>query len=413
MDVKKIAFIDILFFLYIVSLGFIRLGIPFLQYRFSLSELILVLIFLYYLARGFNRFSTGAAARNLIFCFIVFLLGMTLSFIGIKDWKAGLIEFSTYLYGLASMILFSLYINEKKEEAVRYIGFSCFSILLLAVLGSFLIFTQAGVRKLVLFNEWNYIFFMSMPNQLSIFIIICFNIILLERRVFSRIKYAGPLILFFLPLLFFVSVVLTGSRTGMVISAVLVPYSYYLLIKDMRKKRHALFLFLGAGVFLFPLFLFFKGSPHAGALLNRGLSVYQNIKAGSLIAGDVRQENFRDGINAFLSRPVTGVGLGNVWKNHSKWEIHNNFLSVLAETGLCGFIPFLLVLGYILFLILKSNRKQEYLIIYFSVLAYSMQHHILRERWFWLFFLFLVQHISMTDTKQAADSLPGGDRHGV
>lgn len=401
MDVKKITLIDYLFFLYIFFLGFIRLGLPFFYYHFSLSELILMLIFLYYLARGFNRFSIEPAARNFIFCFLFFLLGMTLSFIGIKDSKAGLIEFSTYLYALVSMTLFSLYIREKGGQSIRLISCACFSILVMIILVSFLIFTQMSIRRLVLFNEWNYIFFASMPNQLSIFIIICFNIVLLERGYFSRIKYAGPLIYVLLPLLFLVPIVLTGSRTGMVVAAVLTVYSYCLMIKELKKLRHIIVLLLGAGTLCVLLFFIFRGFPHADALLKRGLSVCNNIQALSLTKGDVRQENFRDGVNVFLSRPVKGVGLGNVWKNHSKWEIHNNYLSVLAETGLCGFIPFLLVLGFVLFLILKSNRKQEYLIVYFSVLVYSLQHHILRERWFWFFLLFLVHHISRETTEQS------------
>lgn len=65
--------------------------------------------------------------------------------------------------------------------------------------------------------------------------------------------------------------------------------------------------------------------------------------------------------NMFLDHPITGIGLGNYAKSYQEQYIspeakerrqnhaHNNFLQILADRGIIGFLGFNYLFGYILF----------------------------------------------------------------
>lgn len=392
MDVKlfSVRILDILFFLYFFLLSFIRFGIGVGHYTFSIPDIVLVLIFIIYAFKLFNKFNISKVSKKFIVLYIIFFAGISLSLIGIKDIKIAFLELLAYFYGFSVIFIFSVYLSERKEKGLKIIFYSAVFTLLIIFLSSLLLFTNLKLKNIMLFKWWNYVFFVSMPNQLAIFLIICFNIYLIGRKYIDNLKIWTNIINVILPLLFFFSVILTGSRTGFVISFILVVYSYFIEFKKLKSIRKII-LFLVILLILSGLFsvMFYK-TEHPSLLFKRAINVYNNIKACSFTKGDVREENFNDAIKAFLTRPINGVGLGNIWKNYSKWEIHSSYLSILSEAGIIGFVPFIILLGYILYFIIRYNRKLEYFVVYFSVLLYSMQHHILRERWTWLFFIYLL-----------------------
>ncbi|RMB62721.1 hypothetical protein EAX61_03855 [Dokdonia sinensis] len=102
---------------------------------------------------------------------------------------------------------------------------------------------------------------------------------------------------------------------------------------------------------------------------------------------------FEMAINDFKANPVMGVGLGN-WKLTSKdlyfgrsdvdrflypLRVHSDFLQVLAETGILGFLPYLLMFvilaGSILLLFFKhqdSENRWMYLVLIFALMAYGL-----------------------------------------
>lgn len=75
--------------------------------------------------------------------------------------------------------------------------------------------------------------------------------------------------------------------------------------------------------------------------------------------------------NMFLDHPITGVGLGNYEKAYKEQYIspkakepklshaHNNFLQVLADRGIIGFVGFIYLFGYILYSSYRNYLKTK------------------------------------------------------
>ena len=171
-----------------------------------------------------------------------------------------------------------------------------------------------------------------MPNQLPIYLIICFSIYLMCRNYLDDLKIWRTIISILLPFLFIIPIFISGSRTGSLLGFGLLLFAYFLEILNMRSAKKAIVYILIFLILMGLSFYLIKNSSHPKALFRRSLLVIKNIKAVSLTKGDVRTENFSDAFKAFKKHPVNGVGLGNIWKNYSKWEIHNSFLSILSET---------------------------------------------------------------------------------
>ncbi|CUH94496.1 hypothetical protein P22_0562 [Propionispora sp. 2/2-37] len=75
--------------------------------------------------------------------------------------------------------------------------------------------------------------------------------------------------------------------------------------------------------------------------------------------------------NMFLDHPITGVGIGNYEKAYQEQYIspdakerkqshaHNNFLQVLADRGIIGFLGFIYLFGYILYSSYRNYSKTK------------------------------------------------------
>ncbi len=122
--------------------------------------------------------------------------------------------------------------------------------------------------------------------------------------------------------------------------------------------------------------------------------VEEEIKSekGYISYGSGRAVYYEMAIDNFISHPVLGLGLGN-WKlaNKDKYfatakkdkfiyplRVHNDFLQILAETGVVGFIPYFVMFIVLIFSILKlffTHQDHEdrwiYAVISLSLLAYG------------------------------------------
>ena len=116
----------------------------------------------------------------------------------------------------------------------------------------------------------------------------------------------------------------------------------------------------------------------APRLRAQGISAGSRHLASDITAkgktGEVRKYVYLTAVNTILKNPILGVGVGN-WaviypeykvpelENDVRWEqTHNEYLQILSETGLIGFIAFLSILGAIAFMSWRilGKVKDEY-----------------------------------------------------
>jgi len=157
---------------------------------------------------------------------------------------------------------------------------------------------------------------------------------------------------------FLVALALTGNRSGMV--ALGGSLLVYALVYGTPRQRFNLLLGVGVlgGVGLL------LASQVSESALQRAL----DIPLGGSGADDntkARLDFYRISLNLFLERPFFGVGLGSFGSHAGIYagvrsSPHNIFLGTLAETGIFGFACLLFLYGYVLNVLWRARRLQDY-----------------------------------------------------
>lgn len=132
-------------------------------------------------------------------------------------------------------------------------------------------------------------------------------------------------------LLFYIGMVLTGKRTLFII-VVFVPLIVRYLSERSLAKKVIKIIAPFAGV-LAAYYLIVAFSPF---LLEIGGSITRLTESitGAGNALGVRAEIWKSAIEAFLQKPIWGIGIGNF--SYHNFGGHNAYLTLLCETGLIG-----------------------------------------------------------------------------
>lgn len=171
----------------------------------------------------------------------------------------------------------------------------------------------------------------------------------------------------------FTGLLLNGTRGAWLALAVTLPLVTILYDRSIKK-----ILFLV--VFAIGTSLVFFNSPQ---LQNRA----ESITSTTLQSNTERLLMWESACEMFKDHPVFGVGIGQYsskylteYKSPEAREkqnhCHNNFLQMLAENGVVGFIGFCLLFGYILLSSLKKalfNSSPYHVLIFGSTLALLLQ----------------------------------------
>jgi len=158
---------------------------------------------------------------------------------------------------------------------------------------------------------------------------------------------------------------------------------------------------IGLILSLFVLFLFYpRGKKIFGSLLAILIVVFVLIQtilvsktegsAKDVVERDtiyVRLSMAKTGMKMFLDKPILGVGysqaskdfpryfktLGTSWVPDRGFLIHNTFVNILVELGVVGFVPFVLILTYLIrdaiVLYRKSLENRDIAIIFLAACA--------------------------------------------
>ena len=177
----------------------------------------------------------------------------------------------------------------------------------------------------------------------------------------------------------FLTIIAIGSRASyLAIIACLIFYVLYKIFLDKRKsikKILALTFTLIATIF-FSIILSNKSNSQTA--IDRVATINFNNIDGST---QQRINYYKSSFEIFKKHPIFGIGIGN-WKYKSieynrfnlngyivPFVTHNDFLQVLNETGLFGFISYLLIFIFIMYSFLKrKNDKNLFFVILFMII---------------------------------------------
>lgn len=146
------------------------------------------------------------------------------------------------------------------------------------------------------------------------------------------------------------AILLTGSRTSLFTMGIALLYIFW-SIRQIRPLPRAVLL-LGLLIFVLGLQYFAPTS-----VLARLSTTAQSIAAVDLGG---RGALWRASLLVFSQHPLLGVGAGTV-QLLAGAVAHNTYISILAETGLPGFLIFLTLLCIVLVCALRQPREYAYL----------------------------------------------------
>lgn len=137
-------------------------------------------------------------------------------------------------------------------------------------------------------------------------------------------------------------ILLTGSRSGIIILALQILVSLYLMWKDSSKKKFLSKLFIILVLMIVGLILAFNFFPPE--IIDR-LFGLGDLK---FTDGTEREIRWLNGLQIWLQHPLFGNGWG-------AFESHNTFLTFLLDTGIVGILLFSCFLGILITKLLKNK----------------------------------------------------------
>ncbi|MDD3747065.1 MAG: O-antigen ligase family protein [Anaerostipes sp.] len=222
------------------------------------------------------------------------------------------------------------------------------------------------------------------PNGLGI---ICAFTIIIWIYVYS-IGKANKKLTFIMITLLTIVILFTKSRKALII-LVLGPILYLILYKA-RKSKLLLILPVAGVAIVIMTWLFLNVSflyDMIGFRLVGFFSVFNHsINADASILA--RNNMVKTGLDLFKQYPVAGVGFGNFsyyyFHNYGGWAevyAHNNYIEILSDTGLIGFVLYYYIPFSILFNLIKNwkrfviiDRKLTALLITFIIIRLIMDY---------------------------------------
>ena len=220
-----------------------------------------------------------------------------------------------------------------------------FGYLVGGLISALLIMREAFLLHRALYSAFRYSVEAWNPNELAIVFAVGLPLALylaLDRslRASSIQVWTGWLYL----ALGSLGLLLTGSRTGLVVGVVGFGATPFLLSRSSRARIYTL-LAIFASLLCVGLTLIPAGTWH---ILS---TVGSQVQSGDL---DERVKVWRFGWQAFLESPLFGSGVGSFrWASGTLYNAHNTYLEVSVEQGVAGL---LLILGLILSLFARLKH---------------------------------------------------------
>ncbi len=384
-----------LLFLIILSIPWVKLE---LIGRVALTDilfacLVFVLYAQYTIAQWRLKFQ-GSPPAFFLFCLSLWVISALASGFNAHHLDAYISDSLGIIYLAVLGLIFALLAaqNEKFLESVlRWLRYS----LAIVIIVGF-----AGVLFTVLTKQYNLFFYSDankliatfrFPNQLGGYLVLflpllCEEIVKSERAA-HRVGYGILLILLLIDL------VASGSRSALM--AALFAGMVYFAINSIKVNIR---LILGASILALIVYVLALVLSNYVEVIQRAFSALHSVILQGQITDEFRLMNWALAFSIFQESPWVGYGVGNVQYDYV-FEIHNSYLSVLAEMGIVGVAALLYLVGYIGFTTCQNMRlahkanslawvgtTRAFFVGFLTEAVYLTQHQMLRSRFLWLFF---------------------------
>lgn len=330
------------------------------KFNFFVTAFILGLIKIFYIKPKIEIHS-----KHLYFIFL-FIFCIFLSVI--LNPNASFSEFiSRYLKPLSAFLLIFMIPITYKKILIILSGFS----LTLSLNAIFIIaqffqgdFINTGTR-LVGFSTQHYMF-LSGANLLILPII--FTLAIYKSNIPNSLRCFYIIsILINIP-----AIVFENTRIVWLAFTIIFPIIIILSIKN-KIKSFLLIIFLT----LYSFFCF-------------QLSPYSSDRLQTISSTEYKVQNnyerilmWQSATNMFIDHPILGIGLGNYYQEYisnyqsplsreNQHQPHNNFLLILAESGLLGFVPLIILFSYLYYSTLKDNNRLLRILMFSVLLSYNI-----------------------------------------
>ena len=348
------------------------------------------------LLRGRLKLRKLSIPRGFVVVVGLWLIGLLLSGIHAAHRGPWLFETAGMAYVSALGILIAVVVSVDEEAYNRSLKWLTRSSIIVLIVGSL------GILKLGITLQRDF-FFQSRSgkliatfahsNQLAGFLVLLVPLfweLYVMARGRRRIAYGGLLLTLILGIVF------TASRSAI---AVLMAIALFYLVRYLlRREFRVLIVPLVAGAILVGMMFVLR---HHFAVVERVVGFVGNELLRGQLTDSFRVTNWENAIALFRTSPLTGYGLANVWMDYVN-EIHNTYVSALAETGIIGLATLMFLFGYITVLgcrVVAAARRlrpswspyaRALLVGVLGQFLFGTQHIVYRGRHLWLFFGLIV-----------------------
>jgi len=193
----------------------------------------------------------------------------------------------------------------------------------------------------------------SASESIAIMLIVIYYLYQNEKKIFYKYFYATLLIFGAYEM------ILTYARSGLVIAGVGITYLY---LKENSRQKFSTFFFLIFPMIIGIIFMFQTNKVFQMRLEDKNIYKQQELGSGRLdIATNAVHNWSTDSIPAIFIGLGYNYGLEKMERSiHNKIFAHNNFIQILQQEGLIGFIIFILFLYYLLKYIQNYKFSQYY-----------------------------------------------------
>lgn len=416
----------LIFCLFILSIPWVKTE---LLQRLGLAEVLfgafLFILFLHMPTGQLKLYKSRLPSKDVFILFGLWLVALLLSGFGSTHVSEYLFESGGMVYLAITAIVIALIAAQTEQYFERIFKWARISVVIVVGVGAL------GMILQIVTGHYDPLFYntarklistFKFPNQLAGFLVLFFPMIWEEAQRsgswIRRLFYGAILIATF------VCIVATGSRTG--VAALVFCFGIYASIYLVRAN----FRMLVAGVIFLAGFYFvvLLIDQHFG-VINRALSVINTVTTQGEFTDSFRLMNWGVALQLFQKSPFLGYGLGNISVDY-QYEIHNTYLSVVAEMGMIGAVAFALLFGYIIVTGIQNIRiatklanshwiaiSRGIFIGFLTLLVYSTQQMMLRSRFLWLAIgLIIAAHVVLQlklrykeDVVKAPLKLAGGE----